>query len=355
MPASPHLHALPVHPHQLEVQEFDSYDLIVDLRSAEAFARDHIPGAVSIPSTSSESDAVIPGSTAGAAVAAAMEPARRLPYAIEAHLAVLATGSALLVYCDHGGALSVDLAVCLAQRGFTADVLPGGWASYRRWVTAAIEVLARALDWRWVRSSPGGASQAVVQCLTARGEQAFSTATLFGRRPLLHGLLADASVVEAPSLESRLVDVLRRFDPAVRVWADEVMALSGAQVLPTPIDEALRHAHRWRVDLPLAARAELLASALRDSGATAATLIDALGAGRSGLLADTLDGIRGRLGKASERDMLAMLLTDVLDPLYASLAAPNGAGRDRTLQLVSGAPTAVDRLAAQLAGAQIRP
>ena len=38
-----------VHPHQIEVQEFSSYALVIDARSAEAYQEDHIPGAVSVP------------------------------------------------------------------------------------------------------------------------------------------------------------------------------------------------------------------------------------------------------------------------------------------------------------------
>lgn len=38
-----------VHPHQIEVQEFDSYGLVIDARSTEAYQEDHIPGAVSVP------------------------------------------------------------------------------------------------------------------------------------------------------------------------------------------------------------------------------------------------------------------------------------------------------------------
>ena len=38
-----------VHPHQLEVQDFASYALIIDARSPHEYAEDHIPGAVNLP------------------------------------------------------------------------------------------------------------------------------------------------------------------------------------------------------------------------------------------------------------------------------------------------------------------
>lgn len=349
MPASPHHHALPVHPHQLEVQEFDCYDLIVDLRSAEAFASDRIPRAVSVPLSPGRAAPGRTGVDADGAVSAAAAPAHGLPHALQAHLGSLDAGSAVLLYCDQGGAMSADIAACLADRGFSVDVLPGGWASYRRWVCAGIEVLARALDWRWVRSSPGGASQAVVRRLHARGEQVLMASALLDR-VLMPGLVAGPSPTEAPSFESRLVDVLRRFDPALPVWADEVVTLSGEQVLPTPVDEALRHAERWRVEISIDDRAELLAAAMHESGGSAASLVAALGVGGYDAFAEALARVRSRLGRADERAVLAMLLGDVLDPLYATLVAPNGGGRDRALRLASGTPASLDQLAAQLSG-----
>jgi len=38
-----------VHPHQMEIQEFASYALVIDARSAGAYQEDHVPGAVSVP------------------------------------------------------------------------------------------------------------------------------------------------------------------------------------------------------------------------------------------------------------------------------------------------------------------
>ncbi len=356
MPASSLPHALPVHPHQLEVQEFDSYALIIDLRPAEAFVIDHIPRAISVPWRSGvfAPGRAVTGVETGLAVPAAMEPAQGLPYALEARLGSLDVGSAVLLYCDKGGALSADVAAGLAGRGVSADVLPGGWASYRRWVGAGIEVLARALDWRWIRSAPGGASQALVRALLARGEQALEASALFDHI-LTPGLIADPSQIEGPSFESRLVDVLRRFDPAVRVWADEVMALSGEQVLPTPFDETLRHAERWRVETPIDCRADLLAATLHESGRSAASLLNAISPAKPGPIADALADVRRQVGRVDERELLATLLGDVLDPLYGSLSVPDGGGRERPLWLASGTPVVVDQLAAQLSGGQISP
>ena len=38
-----------VHPHQLEVQDWSTYALVIDARSPHEYADDHIPGAVNLP------------------------------------------------------------------------------------------------------------------------------------------------------------------------------------------------------------------------------------------------------------------------------------------------------------------
>jgi tRNA 2-selenouridine synthase len=356
MPASPHPHALPVHPHQLEVQEFDTYDLIVDLRAGEAFDRDHIPRAVSVPWARSSKAAASDEGRVGAdeASLAAMEPVLMLPRALEARLASLAPGSSMLLYCDRGGAISASVQARLASRGFAVDVLPGGWDSYRRWITAGIEVLARSLSWRWLRSGPGGASQVAAQVMAARGEQVLAMGELFGSA-LVPGLVLEPAHSGAPAFASRLVDALRRVDPAQRVWIDEVIAVAGDQVLPTPLHDALRHAQAWRIEPAPDCRIDLLQQWLGRSGVTVATLVDLCARALPGALGDAIDPVRDLLAKSQERAAIETLLRRVLDPLYESLAVRSAEGRERPISLMSASPADVDRLASQLAAAQIRP
>lgn len=356
MSASSLPHALPVHPHQLEVQEFDSYALIVDLRPAEAYAIDHIPRAVSVPwpPDAGSTNLTRTGSDVGPSVPVAMDVPPGLPYAMEARLSLLSAGDAVLLYCDQGGAVSSTVAPLLVTRGFTAELLPGGWASYRRWVGAGIEVLARALDWRWVRSLPGGVSQAIVMALAARGEQVLDVGAQFDE-VVVPGLIAGAAPGRAPALDSRLVDGLRRLDPGMRVWADEVLALSGDQVLPTALHEALRNATQWRIDASIDCRADMLQAWLKEYGKTVVSLIDSIAPALAGSFVSSLREVHDLAGRAGDHACLAALLHKVLDPVHDAAAVPDGGGHQRVVQLPSATADAVHRLAEQLTGLQINP
>lgn len=348
MTASPHTHALPVHPHQLEVQEFDSYALIADLRATEDFQRDHIPRAVSVPAMNPGSTSVGTSATPidGPALMA-KEGAPDVTYALEAQLATLEPGSAILLYCDQGGALSARVANQLAGRGFEVDVIAGGWGSYRRWVSAGIEVLARSLIWRRLCSSPGGAAQAVLRALAERGEQVLVLGDLVGSC-VLPGVVLGAASGSAPSLESRLVDALRRMDPEVRVWGDELVAVSGDQVLPTPIQEAHQHADAWHIDASPECRADLLQRWMAESPVTGTGLVDLLARVLPAAERELVE-LRKLSTSGREREALVGVLLDVLDPLHRTLSGSGTRAQNDVFELASASQTDIDALAARLA------
>lgn len=81
-----------VHPHQIEVQEFDSYGLVIDARSTEAYQEDHIPGAVNVPGASQRLH--VSKAEERTLVASDIEPS--IPYTLAGHLGGLRA-------CEHLG------------------------------------------------------------------------------------------------------------------------------------------------------------------------------------------------------------------------------------------------------------
>lgn len=224
MPPRPVIPLLPVHPHQIEVQEFSAYALIVDLRPGVEYQRDHIPGAVSAP----WAPAAVRTTGTGASALVAAEPSADLPVSLMARLAELQPDDVVLVYGATGGRDAAALAPALRRRGVTVDVLLGGWDNYRRWVTAAIEILPRVLSLLAVRS-PVALVPLLTEALMQLGQQVVTLADLPADLPQ----------------GSALVDALRRMDPARPVWI--VATDDGEQALPAPLHDGLRHAPALRV------------------------------------------------------------------------------------------------------------
>lgn len=334
---------LPVHPHQLEVQEFDSHDLIVDLRDAERYADDHLPGAVSVPwsasslPTAAENVESAPSGAPATPTVDAVPVA--LPAALESHLAALAPGASVLVYCDRGGLDSALVVGALKQRGHTAELLPGGWPSYRRWVTASIEVLARAMSFRWVRCPPAGGMPPVLAALEAHGHQVLPLIALLSQQTFPGISLPGDAPPSQAAFETRLVDTLRRLDPGRPVWVCEPLWLDGRVGMPVPFHDALKQSQVLRIEASLTDRVCALLGHLQvqanGSKASVEALIQSL---QQVMPADPGVRLGASLSLATQghaEEALARLLSDAIDPLYQALSAPRTSERETSLTLAS--------------------
>lgn len=202
------------HPHQIGLQDFAAYSLIVDARSAARFAEDHIPGAVTIPMVARGRRALLPGR-----LGALIEP--------------LAPGSALLLYAATGDRVLAEWATSLRDKGFEVDVLAGGWRNYRRWVEASLEFMPRMFAIRVVLVPRNcDAAQAVKDVLRASGEQVLD--------------LAECEQAEEPRLavDSWLLDSLRHRETDRALWVFEPAETTDRVTLPASMKEALLAAPR---------------------------------------------------------------------------------------------------------------
>jgi tRNA 2-selenouridine synthase len=201
----------------LGVQDFDSYALIVDARSASRFAQDHIPGAVSAP---------LAARTAGAGRQVIPEHWRQL-------VAALDPGSAVLMYAHAGERMLGVPAAWLRELGLVVEVLAGGWLAYRRWVVASLEALPRMFDFRVLSSSSAALASDVLVALDDIGEQ------------VIH---VSAGPSEA-AFDTELLDLLRHRETDRRLWIVDPAISDPKMKLPPAVEVALRAAPRTLVSV----------------------------------------------------------------------------------------------------------
>ncbi|WP_457393697.1 rhodanese-like domain-containing protein [Roseateles sp. P5_E1] len=262
-----------VHPHQIEVQEFRSYALVIDARSPEAFQEDHIPGAVNVPVGTGDRQAGWVAASIGVREAGPV-----LPYLLSGSIGHLQKGAELLVYCDRGGLDSLIWAEPLRSAGYVVDVLAGGWSSYRRWVAAGLDVLPRALTFRPLVAPPVSGMSKVVNRLSKRREQVIDLPAMAGQR-LVPGLtLAGDKPPAQAAFETALVDAMRRLDPRRPVWVRVSLCGLGALVLPPALRDALLRSSGARLVVPLRERANAWSDCLRSKGAGTEQLLAAISA-----------------------------------------------------------------------------
>ena len=205
------------HPHAIGVQDFFYYALIIDVRGTGDYRRDHIPGAVRME----------PGSRRDRASAALVS--RELTRLLRG----CERDAACLVYCGRGGLDSQPVAAALHAMGHVVDVIPGGWANYRRWVRAGLDLLPRLLMFRTIDATPAATSRRQLSKGTRNGLQVLD----------LQALAAQAKAFRrrAPQMwfESLLIQALRRLEPARSVWVKSTDFEHAGLQLPRALGEGL--------------------------------------------------------------------------------------------------------------------
>lgn len=256
------------HPHSIEVQDFAYYALVIDLRSKAEYDDDHIPGAVRVD-LPDDLERVATADVAAAVGLTAEEPAA-MPFwpALEAAVSAVKLDQAILVYCGRGGLMSTPVAKALRWRGWTTDVLPGGWINYRRWVQAGLEVLPRMVPFRVVACTLGSENARVLAALRGAGQQVLDLETLASHRRFAFTPTDVAQPAQA-WFDSLLLQELRGFDPRRPVWVADVGSMLGSIRLPGSLCDALGIApassfqarvdarvDAWRADERLCANAD---------------------------------------------------------------------------------------------------
>ena len=339
------------HPHAIEVQDFSYYALVIDVRSRAEYDDDHIPGAVQLLPPEPEA------ASSDSAIAIAIDPmpgekaaqdenaANALPEPLAALVAPVKRDQAILLYCGRGGRDSQPLARALRWRGWTVDVLPGGWINYRRWVQAGLEVLPRLVTFRVISSSLGSEVVRVLNALRELEHQVLDVEGLAGSRhaSLVH---SDQAQPSQAWFESQLLHAIRGLDPRVPVWVGDANPSAGSLVLPGALLDAmavapsaaleiepLERVRCWREDEPLLVQEP-------------EAIIEAVMALKPPPTETLLATWQQLVAKGLTELLAPSLLSDYLNPLYAEQAAMRSAGRHAMPPLVIDSLSSAGLLAA---------
>ena len=154
--------------------QLDDFDTIIDARSEDEFALDHLPGAVNWPTLDNEQRQEVgtlykqvnpfEARKRGAAIAA-----RNIARHIEPRGAWTNPFDwKPLTYCWRGGQRSGSLSLVLDQIGFRVSIVEGGYKAFRAAVLADTERLAGLFDYRVVCGTTGSGKTRLVAGAGAR-------------------------------------------------------------------------------------------------------------------------------------------------------------------------------------------
>jgi len=245
------------------VAQLDQFDEIIDVRSEDEFAEDHIPGAVNYPVLNNAERAEVgtiykqvssfDAKKTGAALVSA-NIARHLREQLLQHPREWRP----LVYCWRGGGRSGALAHVLGQIGWRTGQLEGGYKNYRRAVIDELQTLPSGFDWRVVCGMTGTGKSLLLRALRQQGAQVLDLEELAQHRGSVLGNLPNAPQPAQKMFESLAWHALRHLDPARPVFVESESKKVGNLRVPEKLIEAMWQSRCVVIEADLAVRVTLL-------------------------------------------------------------------------------------------------
>ncbi|MCW5658793.1 MAG: tRNA 2-selenouridine(34) synthase MnmH [Burkholderiaceae bacterium] len=330
-----------VHPHQLEVQEWSSYALVIDARSPREYEDDHVPGAVNLPVVDNDEYAEV-GTThrtdQHAAYLIGVEYSlRNIAAQIKPLISRYTPKDRFLVYCFRGGKRSRLWADNLRTIGFEVDVLPGGWKNYRRWVRAGLERLPRAFSFRVLCGPTGCGKTRVLQELSRQGHQVLDLEALACHRGSLLGDLPGRPQPTQKLFDSVLLDALRHFDTERPIWVEAESKKIGEIQLPEALYDAMHGAPVVSISTPMAERVRLWREDYPHFAADPIAMVGKLEPLKPLVGAETLTRWRSLAAAARVDELFEDVMTRHYDPCYARSTRRNygASAQERSVEVVS--------------------
>lgn len=303
------------------------FDTVIDVRSPAEFAEDHVPGAINLPALSNEERAEV--GTMYVQIApfearkiGAAKVARNVAAHLEGPLKEMDGSWRPLVYCWRGGQRSGSFASILTQIGWRAEVIEGGYQTFRNLVHDALYEQPVPHRFVLLDGNTGTAKTDVLHRLAARGVQVLDLEGLANHRGSLLGSLEDDQPAQK-GFETALACALEGLDPTSPVIVEAESSKVGERIIPPSVWAKMKAAPRIEIEAPLDARAAYLVQAyadLQDDRARFAAKLEILRRHRGGLV----DRWLALLEAGNLHGLAQALMEDHYDPSYRAGRARHG-------------------------------
>ena len=263
-----------------KLAQMDEFDDIIDVRTPAEFAEDHLPGAINCPVLTDE-ERIIVGTLykqespfAARKVGAAMV-AKNIAHHLENVFHDHPKSWRPLIYCWRGGQRSGAMCIILAQVGWAAHKLEGGYKTYRHEVLAQLEQLPATLIFRVICGATGSGKTRLLDALASEGVQVLDLETLARHRGSVLGQW-DGAQPSQRWFDTCLWQTLRGFDSARPVFVEAESNRIGRVGLPPGLVNAMHQSACVLLDTTREARIALLLEEYRHFLDTPGILIERL-------------------------------------------------------------------------------
>ena len=240
-----------------------SIDEIIDVRTPAEFLLDHIPGAVNFPVLSNE-ERVIVGtkykqeSAFEAKKLGAVLIARNIANHIESEFQHRPKNWKPLIYCWRGGKRSGAMTHILRQIGWDAEVLEGGYKSYRAHVVQTLSELSSQFKFQVITGKTGSAKSRILEELSHDGLQVLHLEELANHKGSVLGAHIETKQPSQKYFESQILFHLNQFSKDEVVYIEAESKKIGNLQVPDPLIESIRKSPCIRIDATIGARVNFL-------------------------------------------------------------------------------------------------
>jgi tRNA 2-selenouridine synthase len=343
------------------IARLDEFSAIIDARSEDEYALDHLPGALNWPSLDNEERKLVgtmyvqvspfEAQKRGAALVAA-----NIARHIEREVIDKPRSWQPLVYCWRGGKRSGSLALVLGQVGFKVSVVEGGYKAFRSAVRAALPELAGRFDYRVICGPTGAGKTRLLHALAQAGAQVLDLEALASHRSSVLGMIPGQPQPSQKRFDTLVWDALRRLDPARPVYVESESKKVGNLAVPDALIERMRASRCLKLELSDDERVALL---LEDYDFFARD--QALFCERLGALAElrgkaVVEAWQAQVAAGQTEAVVRELLQKHYDPGYAASIARNFAGYSdaKVIAPADRSPPAMAVLAASIVRDEVR-
>ncbi len=239
------------------------FDTIIDARTEDEHALDHVPGAVNWPTLDNAQRIEIgtlykqvnpfEAKKRGAALSA-----RNIAAHIEREVIDKPKGWRPLVYCWRGGNRSGALATILGAIGFQVTLIEGGYKAWRAALVEDLDQLAPTLSYRVVCGPTGSGKTRLLHALAAEGAQVLDLEGLACHRSSVLGHLPGQPQPSQKRFDTLLWSSLKGFDPRRPVFVESESKKVGNLRVPDALMDAMRASPCIDLQLSDAERVALL-------------------------------------------------------------------------------------------------
>ena len=243
------------------MDDFSSYDLIIDARSEREYEEDHIPGAINLPVVNNDEYAEV-GTTHRddkhrAYVMGVAYSHRNIANHVDQVISRYPKKTRILVYCFRGGKRSRLWFDALDTIGYKVERLKGGWKAYRRWVNEQLANLPGQFNYHVLCGPTGCGKTRLLNALKESGEQVLDLEALAKHRGSLIGAIPGTPQPSQKWFDSLVLAELMTFNTARPIWLEAESKKIGERQLPNKLFDAMHTGVPYQIDAPMAERVKL--------------------------------------------------------------------------------------------------